>query len=487
LGSSKWLVVLLLAMLLALHSFSVSGGNGLSVEVEWVTLLSHGFWPASVCSIGDFLYVIGSSGSPPDYMFVVEARFKANGSLVKTWTFNPTNLSDNLISCVAFKDKLYIVGVENVNPYAIPQTDSRWAIIILSADLSLVKYATYNPSPGEDSPRAILAVGGHLYIVGRVDIYGAERRYRVELRDPETLEPVKGAELTGIPIHVKFNKATGELWVLKLSSNGSEVDIISGNLEYIKTVNTKRLICRSLAFDDEGNAYIACERPGALGEATVDKLDKNGNRIKSTTIQSTSEYWLKPKAVEAYGDYILLAGDKVRQKTIRPTLLVLDRSLSVIEEKTIAGEDQYTEYPIATVTKMLVEGDKIYLLGGLGRSLDDLGIRVLYSLTVRASEASEQKTTITKTVTQTLTIKETLTTTKTITLTQVQKETITLTQKETILKEYTITQEITTTLTKTPPNTETPLLNIKDALAGFIAGILITTPIILILTRKHIQ
>ena len=114
------LAVLFITVSLAFNSLEAAGiAGGVTVEVVWVAKLHSVTHPSDLCSSGDVLYMVGSSGSPPDYMFVVEAR-GVDGRPVGVWSFNPTSLPDELLSCTFHNGRLYVVGVENVDLEGAP-------------------------------------------------------------------------------------------------------------------------------------------------------------------------------------------------------------------------------------------------------------------------------------------------------------------------------------------------------------------------------
>ena len=463
-----------------------AGSPGVTIEVNWVSYSTGFSYTIRLCSLGDYLYVVGSRGGPPDTMWVVEARSKVNGSLVKTWTFNPTNLTDAPLDCIAFDNKLYIVGYENLHPDPRIPSDSRWSIVVLDPNLNLLKYISYNPSPYGDSAEGITSDGQQLYVVGSIDftvskVQAGEEYYLVEIRDPVTLDVVKSLRLRGDVTKAGFNDVTGELWVVGFTRRSSNilVTIISRDLERFKTtmLPVEGLLCRGLAFDREGNAYISCK----LG-VSIAKLSSNGTLIKSTIT-----YPLRPGvdfqgvSVGLYKDYVVLAGSKFDvDRKYKHAIRILDGNLTTVTEKIL---EPGLDYDNAYLEGMVLEGNKAYLVGLLEKGQSVIAV-VVYSITINTQTAIE------KTVTQTITVTSTTTITQTIVARETVTQTIIKTQEQTITRtqEKTVTYRETVTVEKTITTTEQQKPNLRNLLAGTIIGVIIgiatATPIIL-LTRKQ--
>jgi len=143
-NSTMVLITVLLITILAIPL--PSDAEKEDVRVNWLVEDNPGSFfdiAFSTCEKGPHIYVAGFDSTENSvFRLRVEKRLKNDGSLVKNWTYMPSQYGGLLYDCVATKDRLYTVGA------AYSLNDSNWIIIALDSDLNLLSLVNLTSIPG---------------------------------------------------------------------------------------------------------------------------------------------------------------------------------------------------------------------------------------------------------------------------------------------------------------------------------------------------
>lgn len=228
-------------------------------------------WASDVCIDDKYIYIIGwESISIGDTAFRVEKRYRVNGSLVTSWSFNPSNSSDEPYSCTIYGKRLYIVGFSLIN------NTYKWTII--SLDLDFMNYS-YIHQDFNGIALSITSYRDYLYVAGIYNVSG-DTEILIEKIDPN-LSPIKiyrsnPSNATDIAIDIKINPYMDRIFITGTTEGrgliGSwYIEILDYDLNTIeRIVLPVRGFASSITFDENGYTYIS----GSLDSgAALVKLD----------------------------------------------------------------------------------------------------------------------------------------------------------------------------------------------------------------------
>lgn len=253
------LIYLFVIILTLTLNLTLVGAQNPTVIVDWIQSSDpspEDDYAYSVCSWGDYIYVVGFDESPGDGQFRIEKRLKTDGSLVKVWRYNPSRGRDELRDCVVVGDRLYVVGHDD------RPGDREWAILMFDMDLNLITYATSNPTADYDYAQAVASDGQFLYVTGYQ--FG---EWRVEKRRLSDLALVKAyvsdpSEGWDETYGIGINPRTGEVWVVgdyRVEDAGyrTRIEILDRDLNIVRSVNFPDFYApNTMIFDETGNAYV---------------------------------------------------------------------------------------------------------------------------------------------------------------------------------------------------------------------------------------
>ncbi|MGC9051740.1 hypothetical protein [Pyrobaculum sp.] len=286
------------AALLAAAVLALAGA-----EVEWTYQppLPNGS-SLALCEAGQHIYVVGyaavgqrPNGSTP--MWHVEMLRKADGALVKTWSW--PGGSGELWACAAAGGKLVAVG----------DGHGRWSILLFGPNLTLMKLEVEDVA---GIPYAVAVGGRYIYVAG-AEYLGRYSRWRVEKRslDDLTLLAVYTASSLGEvdrAVGIGVNPATGEIWVVGARSGAPwTVEILDGELRRVEALGANLSTSPTgVVFDDEGNAYV-------YGTGYVVKYSKEGRELARTWIGADTA-----RGAAYLGGVLYLATEDFKLITIPP-------------------------------------------------------------------------------------------------------------------------------------------------------------------------
>ncbi|MEM2100476.1 MAG: hypothetical protein QXP45_03965, partial [Thermoproteota archaeon] len=224
----------ILMILIVVAMLPVRAG-GEEVRVNWLVEGNPGFFfdvAFSTCESGLHIYVAGfdSSAESGFPQMRVEKRLKSDGSLVKNWTYMPSEYGGLLYDCVIAGDRIYAAGaVYSVN-------ESSWVILALDLDLNLLSLVNLTTIRGA----AISTVCDQefLYVAG-ISPTGSSEGVRVRKMRLSDLSLVKeySSNLSDVnyAYDIALNPSGSQIWVVgNVNSEKWRVEILDKDLNLVK-------------------------------------------------------------------------------------------------------------------------------------------------------------------------------------------------------------------------------------------------------------
>ncbi len=324
--------------------------DGEEVRINWLVEGNPGFFfdiAFSTCEKGPHIYVAGFDSSTESGVLQmrVEKRLKSDGSLVKNWTYMPSEYGGLLYGCAISNDRLYAVGaVYSVN-YSI------WAILVLDPDLNLLSGVNLTEIAGA----AISAFCDQefLYVAGISTTESGERIYVRKIRHSDLSlikEYFSNLSDVNYAYDIALNPLSNQLWVVgNVNSEKWRIEVLDKDLNLVKGLETDiGSSATSVGFDDDGYSYV-------VGDGGILKLGRDVEEVKRYVqpLLFSKTLWLNNRLYVAGGESV---GDYVRQ-----VLYVFDRELNLLNRTVIStGMDADAMFLMG---KMASDGENIYLAG----------------------------------------------------------------------------------------------------------------------------
>jgi|GEM_PF-3031204 len=289
------------------------------VEVVWRKSLNPAEGPdilISTCLGGDRLYIVYRSYSRErgSWTSRLEVRELGSGALVA----EPMVWDDVLWrSCNIYGGTLYLAG------YRVVGEGRVWVVASLSLS-SLQELRRVEGVSG--APTHITIYGGNLVVVGWCPEEGGGGEYwKVEMRDPETLELLNYVESdpkpgkADYPLFAAVNPKTEHLWVFGEADKLWYVEIYDSSLRRVAVIDDiyLRTYALTAVFDDEGYVYVG----GGWG---LVRFSWNGTRVSMYTPR-----YIYFTSLALHGDYIVAAAFTY-PRNVSYYLYVFDRSLNPV-------------------------------------------------------------------------------------------------------------------------------------------------------------
>ena len=284
---SSLLILLLLISVSIIHGIA-SQSSTASIYLQWYIYSNPSPLddrPFAVCIIGDFIYVVGYDAMKMNSEFRIEKRFKADGSLVKVWVYNPTFRDDILFDCLAMNTTIYVTGVEGVISFPNILEGGTTVIVALDNDLNMIRYVRLNVSGLATS---ITSDGIYIY-VGGYYFQGSDRGWFIGKLDKKLnlvkLKLYNPSEFGDYIYQIKYDRYSNLIWITGIYKE------VYAAVAYVDTELSKDPVmilgtqimgsALSIEFDDYGNKYVSTY--GTMGNKFVGllKLD-SGNRVVAT-------------------------------------------------------------------------------------------------------------------------------------------------------------------------------------------------------------
>lgn len=318
------------------------------VKVNWVVENNPSFFndiPFSICEKDSYIYVVGFDYSIETDVFQprIEKRLKNDGSLIKNWTYMPSDYGGLLYDCIIVGEKLYAVGVS----YSL--IDSNWMLLVLDLDLNLINYLNFTGISG--AATSIISDQDFLYIAGLVanETRTMIRVEKIRLTDLSiSKEYVSNLSEFQEAYSIEINPVSNQIWVVGTTDfERWRVEILDKDLTWIKTVEKEMGVSAfSVGFDDEGFSYV-------VGEGGIIKLDRNGEEIKNYAQRG---FFTKTRLL---GNRLYVAGMENVGNYVRQTLYVFDSELNLLNK---------------TVVSRGIDADAIFLTGRMVSDEENLYI-----------------------------------------------------------------------------------------------------------------
>ncbi|MEM2049881.1 MAG: hypothetical protein QXZ11_02025 [Thermoproteota archaeon] len=337
-------------MILIVVAMLPVGAGGEEVRVNWLVEGNPGFFfdvAFSTCESGPHIYVAGfdSSAESGFPQMRVEKRLKSDGSLVKNWTYMPSEYGGLLYDCVIAGDRIYAAGaVYSVN-------ESSWVILALDLDLNLLSLVNLTTIRGA----AISTVCDQefLYVAG-ISTTGSSEGVRVRKMRLSDLSLVKeySSNLSDVnyAYDIALNPSSSQIWVVgNVNSEKWRVEILDKDLNLVKHLEADiGSSATSIGFDDDGYSYI-------VGDGGVLKLSRDAGEVKrySQPVLFAKTLWLNNRLYVAGGESV---GDYLRQ-----VLYVFDRELNLLNRTVISMSMDADA--MFLMGKMASDGENIYVAG----------------------------------------------------------------------------------------------------------------------------
>jgi hypothetical protein len=416
-----------------------------------------------VCEDNGMVYLVGFINITRDFQ-TARGRVEAwlNGVELKSHI----NIDGHPSGCAIFSSHL-VIPFTNITLTGL-LADLKAKLMISKLDLS--NYTIRDLEWVQGNPSSAITDGEYLY-VGGIEIRPLEITARVDKFDRDfnrvvvfrpKVEPGYAIQLGGLGLE----PTKGYLWIV-----GAKIDLSSLALRWFISIvdprdmsSVKNLTldvegyASSIAFDDEGNAYVVGLtrlQTGFVGSAVV-KLSSDGSILKVARFNDT----ITVIRDVAYTQGYLVAVGEEYGGYMRSTIYVLDRDLNMLVKRHL-DEKAYDSYAYG----ILLVGDVAYI-AGFDREPGDLQW-VLYIVRLQPPPLPPPTpvpptATVTKTVTVTLTTTVTQTTTVTTTIVRLITVTSTQTTTTTTTEVRTLTQTVERTVTQTTTTTQYLITTIRE-------------------------
>jgi hypothetical protein len=408
-----------------------------------------------VCEDNGMVYLVGFINITRDFQ-TARGRVEAwlNGVELKSHI----NIDGHPSGCAIFSSHL-VIPFTNITLTGL-LADLKAKLMISKLDLS--NYTIRDLEWVQGNPSSAITDGEYLY-VGGIEIRPLEIIARVDKFDRDfnrvvvfrpKVEPGYAIQLGGLGLE----PTKGYLWIV-----GAKIDLSSLALRWFISIvdprdmsSVKNLtldvegFASSIAFDDEGNAYVVGLtrlQTGFVGSAVV-KLSSDGSILKVARFNDT----ITVIRDVAYTQGYLVAVGEEYGGYVRSTIYVLDRDLNMLVKRHL-DEKAYDSYAYG----ILLVGDVAYI-AGFDREPGD-SQWVLYIVRLQPPPPpppTPVPPTVTVTETVTVTLTTTVTQTTTVTTTIVRPVTVTLTQTTTTTttEVRTLTQTVERIVTQTTTATQ---------------------------------
>lgn len=344
-GKGAIFTVIMIVLILAV-SIRVDAQE--EVKVNWIIENNPSFFndiPFSICEKDSYIYVVGFDYSIETGVFQprIEKRLKSDGSLIKNWTYVPSDYGGLLYDCIIVREKLYAVGVS----YSL--IDSNWMLLVLDLDLNLLNYFNFTGISG--AATSIISDQDFLYIAGLVanETRTMIRVEKIRLTDLSiSKEYVSNLSEFQEAYSIEINPVSNQIWVVGTTDfERWRIEILDKDLSRIKTIEKEMgASAFSVGFDDEGFSYV-------VGEGGVIKLDRNGEEIKNYVQRG---FFTKTRLL---GNRLYVAGMENVGNYVRQTLYVFDNELNLLNK---------------TVVSKGIDADAIFLTGRMVSDEENLYI-----------------------------------------------------------------------------------------------------------------
>jgi predicted esterase YcpF (UPF0227 family) len=139
---------------------------------SWQSTYGRNIWLYDCIVLGDNLYVVGGNDSPGNLEWLI-LKFTLDLKLVKEIHYNPSSY-DEIATTIATDGKYLYVGGFDASPESISYDDTQWHVIKIDPnDLTIIKSYTYNPSNLRDYITSIVInpIDGKIWLIGVIHQY----------------------------------------------------------------------------------------------------------------------------------------------------------------------------------------------------------------------------------------------------------------------------------------------------------------------------
>ncbi|MGB9718321.1 MAG: hypothetical protein ACPL4E_07775 [Thermoproteota archaeon] len=340
----------ILILIIAVATLHPAGAGDEEVRVNWLVEGNPGFFfdiAFSTCENGPHIYVAGFDSSTESGVLQmrVEKRLKSDGSLVKNWTYMPSEYGGLLYGCTISNNRLYAVGASYSVNY------SSWVILVLDSDLNLLSCVNLTEIPGA----AISAFSDQefLYVAGISATGLSEKVYvrKIRLSDLSLVkEYSSNLSAVNYAYDIALNPVSNQLWVVgNVNSEKWRVEVLDKDLNLVKELESDiGSSATSIGFDDEGYSYI-------VGDGGILKLSRDAGEVKRYVqpVLFSKALWLNNRLYVAGGESV---GNYTRQ-----ILYVFDRELNLLNRTVISMSMDADA--MFLMGKMASDGENIYAAG----------------------------------------------------------------------------------------------------------------------------
>lgn len=324
--------------------------DGEEVRINWLVEGNPGFFfdiAFSTCEKGPHIYVAGFDSSTESGVLQmrIEKRLKSDGSLVKNWTYMPSEYGGLLYGCTISNDRLYAVGAAYSVNY------SSWVILVLDSDLNLLSCVNLTEIPG--AAISTFCDQDFLYVAGIITTESSEgvRVRKMRLSDLSLVKEYS-SNLSDVnyAYDIALNPLSNQIWVVgNVNSEKWRIEILDKDLNPVKYLESDiGSSATSIGFDDDGYSYI-------VGDGGILKLSGDAGEVKryAQPVLFAKTLWLNNRLYVAGGESV---GDYIRQ-----ILYVFDRELNLLNRTVISTSMDADA--MFLMGKMVSDGENIYVAG----------------------------------------------------------------------------------------------------------------------------
>jgi len=342
------LSITFIIMLTAMPLMAKAGEE--EVRVNWLVEDNPGSFfdiAFSTCEKGPYVYAVGfdSSTETGALQIRVEKRLKSDGSLVKNWTYRPSEYGGLLYGCEIIGDRLYAVGA------AYSVNDSSWIILVLDPDLNLLNCINLTETPGAAistfSDQEFIYVAG----ISSTELGEGTRIIKMRLSNLSLVkEYFSNISDVNYAYDISINPLSNQIWVAgNVNSEKWRIEILDKDLSLVRSVETEiGASATSIGFDEQGYSYVA-------GDGGIVKLSRNGEEVKryAESVLFAKTLLLNNRLYVAGGEDIGGYG--------RQVLYVFDTELNLLN-KTVISTGMEAD-AMFLMGKMVSDGENIYVAG----------------------------------------------------------------------------------------------------------------------------
>ena len=312
--------------------------SGLRVKWSIVDCCGYAF---SSCLQGGKLYVTGYDSSKTVFKWKIEARDLNSGSPAGSVIAGPEKSWGELLSCAIVGSNLYVAGFHGSG------SKEAWDILVFSPELDLE--ARTRSVAGW--PFTIMGSENHVYVGGYEDSVHEGRLVRVEKRLVESLElrNVLRLKLAGGDDRIfdlEVNPLTGDIWMVGIKERFGGFIILASQDFSIRKIVELPSRAFTIAFDEEGAAYIG------MGSG-IAKYSPTGSLMRALKGPETRKL--------VYANGLLYGAQNIELNVGRNALIgVYSTGLEPIESLKLEAGNQR---PVFGIGKMAFSDGTIYVAG----------------------------------------------------------------------------------------------------------------------------